>query len=539
MTRVFISYAREDRDFAGRVENRLAEAGHQVSIDKTILHAGEIWRNKLDRTIKASEAMVVIMTPHARTSDYVAYEWAFALGARVPIVPLRLTAVSFHPLLDERQHVDFSGRQEPWEELLGQIENPAEIRSIRTRALPAGTPPTIRRAAAALDSPDTKRQMAGIQSLADTDHPAACEALIQALNHPVKNLRVAAAINYPDRQDPRILPSLMEATQTGDFLKQWYPEMRFDLRVLIERMGPPAVSILLDLLQSPNPLFRLHVADELGRLGENRALAGLIDMLRDNDPNLRLRSARALGNIGDPAAVPHLVKALEDEAEGVRSAAAEALGKIGHNAVPELVAALEDDSANVRAAAAEALGMLKAHPAVAALLEHLQMDSSDVRAAAALALGRIGDPVALNPLLKMFQDKSAQHVKTGKAAARALGLLGDPAAVGDLRDYLIHRQSKTGWRADAKDFDTAEALLKLKCMDAVNLVGNVLASYTAGAQSFGMVRLLGSLGDAAAPALVDLLAHRHAPLQHACAKTLKAIGTEEALAAVDAWRRSL
>jgi HEAT repeat protein len=538
MASVFISYAREDSDFAGRVESRLAKAGHQASMDKTILRAGEVWRDKLDRTIKASEAMVVIMTPHARTSDYVAYEWAFALGARVPIVPLRLTAASFHPLLDERQHVDFSGRQEPWEDLLGHIEHRAEIGSTRTRALPAGTPPTIRRAAAALDSPDTEQQMAGLQSLADTDHPAARDALIQALNHPVKNIRVAAAIDYPDLQDPRILSGLMEATQSGDFLKQRYPEMRFNLRVLIERMGPPAVPILLDLLQSPNPLFRLHAADALGGLGEKRALAGLIDMLRDNDHDLRLRSARALGNIGDPAAAPHLVKALADDDENVRSATADALGKIGPNAVSELVTALEDDSVKVRTAAAQALGALKAHPAVTGLLEHLQTDSSDVRAAAALALGRIGDPAALNPLLEMFQDETAQPAKSGKAAARALGLLGDPAAADVLLDYLIRRQSQKGWRADDKDLDAAEALLKLKCVDAINLVGNVLASHMAGAQSFGMVRLLGSLGDAAVPALIDLLAHRNDPFQQACAKALKVIGTQEALTALDTWRGS-
>jgi hypothetical protein len=104
---------------------------------------------------------------------------------------------------------------------------------------------------------------------------------------------------------------------------------------------------------------------------------------------------------------------------------------------------------------------------------------------------------------------------------------------------MVHRQSQKGWKADAKDLDAAEALLKLKCVDAIDIVGKVLASHMAGAQSFGMVQLLGSLGHAAVPALIDLLAHRHDPFQQECAKILKAIGTEAALAAVEKCRRAL
>jgi HEAT repeat protein len=537
MAGVFISYASKDSDFAERVESRLAKAGHKTSLDKSILRAGEVWRVKLDQAIRASEVMVVIMTPDAGESDYVAYEWAFALGAGVRIVPVRLKAAPFHPLLDELHHVDFTDQQRAWEDLLLQIEKPAETHPT-TRAISAGTPPTVRRAVAALDSPDAEQQMAGVRSLADTDHPAARDALIQALKHPVKHIRVAAAIDYPNPKDPRIIPGLIEATQSGDFLQQWYPGREFNLRFSIERMGLAAIPILLDLLHDQKPLFRICAANALGRLREKGALKGLIDMLEDKNHHARSQSALALGSIGDKAAVPHLVQALGDEAEGVRAAAAEALGKIGHNAVSKLVATLEDDFTKVRAAAAEALGQLKAYPAVNKLLEHLQQDSSEVRAAACLALGRIGDPAALTPLVEIFQDETAQYHMIVKSAAQALGFLGDPGAVDVLRDYLIHRQSEKGWKADAKDLDAAEALLKLKCTDAINLVGKVLGSHMAGAQSFGAVQLLESFGDKAVPVLIDLLTHRSDSFQAACAKTLKAIGTEKALAAVEKWTRS-
>jgi HEAT repeat protein len=482
--------------------------------------------------------MVVIMTPDARESDYVAYEWAFAIGAGLRIVPVRLKAAPFHPLLDELHYVDFTDQQRAWEDLLLQIEKPAETRPTTTKAISAGTPPTVRRAVAALDSPDAEQQMAGVRSLVDTDHPAARDALIRALNHPVKNIRMAAAIDFPPPRDPRIIPGLIEATQSGDFLEQWYPGREFNLRLSIERTGPPAIPILLKLLQDQKTLFRIYAADELGRLGEKRAQPALLDMLTDKNHFVRSKSARALGNIGEKAAVPHLVQALGDEAEDVRAEAAAALGKIGHNTVTELVAALEDDSTKVRAAAAVALGQLRARPAVSKLLEHLQQESSEVRAAVALALGRIGDRAALTPLLDAFQDETDKYSKIRRPAAKALGFLGDPGAADMLIGYLTYRQSQKGWKANELDLDAAEALLKLKCKDAINLVGRVLGSHMAGAQSFGVVQLLGSFGDKAVPVLIDLLTHSHNPFQAACAKALKAIGTEEALAAVVKWRRS-
>jgi hypothetical protein len=56
---------------------RLEKEGIKGWIDTERLRAGEDWRKEIDDTIKESLALVVIMTPEARKSEYVTYEWAF------------------------------------------------------------------------------------------------------------------------------------------------------------------------------------------------------------------------------------------------------------------------------------------------------------------------------------------------------------------------------------------------------------------------------------------------------------------------------
>src|SRR5258706_11624768 len=107
MARVFLSYDREDSDFAEIVQARLSKAGHETLMDFDILDAGESWREALDQAIRESDALVVVMTPEAATSAYVSYEWAFALGARIKVIPLEYKTTEFHPRLEVLQRLDF------------------------------------------------------------------------------------------------------------------------------------------------------------------------------------------------------------------------------------------------------------------------------------------------------------------------------------------------------------------------------------------------------------------------------------------------
>ena len=43
----------------------------------------------IDLSIKNAFALIVIMTPEAKASEYVTYEWAFAWGVVVKVIPVR------------------------------------------------------------------------------------------------------------------------------------------------------------------------------------------------------------------------------------------------------------------------------------------------------------------------------------------------------------------------------------------------------------------------------------------------------------------
>lgn len=72
----------------------------------------------------------------------------------------------------------------------------------------------------------------------------------------------------------------------------------------------------------------MKAAEELGRLGDRRAVEPLIDALGDDDELVRVRAAKALGILGDPRALPPLQKLYRRESEASRSTIGEAMERV-------------------------------------------------------------------------------------------------------------------------------------------------------------------------------------------------------------------
>ena len=77
---VFISHDHDDADFAELLKLRLEKEKIDSWIDTERLKIGQDWREEIDQGIEDSVAVIAIMTPEARKSEYVTYEWAFAWG---------------------------------------------------------------------------------------------------------------------------------------------------------------------------------------------------------------------------------------------------------------------------------------------------------------------------------------------------------------------------------------------------------------------------------------------------------------------------
>ncbi len=249
MTTVFISYDREDSDFAELVQAKLSRAGHTIFMDLEILDVGDDWRDKIDLALRASQVLVVIMTPEAAASHYVAYEWAFALGAGLKVIPLELQATELHSRLAVLQRILFTDKARPWQKLLEEVQKAPDVAPTDTVRVMENAPPAVKKAAAALDSLDPKEQERAVLSLAQMNHPAAQDALIAALQHPSKNVRLEAAFEAQKArvQDPRVISGLLEVTRHQGFQIgiQWLPEFA-------EFIGAPATPLLIGALSDKN-----------------------------------------------------------------------------------------------------------------------------------------------------------------------------------------------------------------------------------------------------------------------------------------------
>jgi HEAT repeat protein len=224
--------------------------------------------------------------------------------------------------------------------------------------------------------------------------------------------------------------------------------------VLLSGCSGDPVRQKIQALRRSDAATRRAAAEDLGKMGDPRAVEPLIAALHDPDESVGNAAAVALGQSGDLRAVRPLAAALKQAA--IRWSAARGLVELGNPALGTLVAALSDEDVEiskallahlkqygikdprlvqpllrqlrsgdwfVRRSAAELLGGTRDPRAVEVLTEALQDENRLVREEVARVLGEIGDARVVEALLRALQDRNTAEV------ARALGKIGDPRAL--------------------------------------------------------------------------------------------------------------
>src|SRR5258708_5452161 len=121
--RIFISYHHQDAEFAENLLFRIKDAGFSSWVDSENLRAGEDWQVGIDQAIKSALALIVIITPEAQASEYVTYEWSFAWGAGVKVIPVMYKQTQLHPRLKTLQYLDFTNfPTRPWDKLIEALK---------------------------------------------------------------------------------------------------------------------------------------------------------------------------------------------------------------------------------------------------------------------------------------------------------------------------------------------------------------------------------------------------------------------------------
>ena len=105
--KIFISHHHNDIAFAQLAAAKLKEHGISSWIAGERLEPGQTWTTEIDNALRESDAVIVILSANTRTSEYVTYEWAFALGLEKRIIPLLINEAEQHPKLWLLQRLDF------------------------------------------------------------------------------------------------------------------------------------------------------------------------------------------------------------------------------------------------------------------------------------------------------------------------------------------------------------------------------------------------------------------------------------------------
>lgn len=262
MAHVFISYQHDDVDFAENLKHRVEKAGFEVWMDSDRLSAGEDWREGIDQGIKTASALLVVMTPGAKASEYVTYEWAFAWGAGVPVIPIMLKPTPLHPRLEALQYLDFTNRARPWDRLLARLETiskqpnatPKLAEQTSTIRVPDDAPPYFKQAVTGLDSASVTERKDAIHTLARINLPDARRALVAALDHPLWDVALEAALQLAFLQDHRAVPILLrDIAMTG-------ASVAGAGQLGIWKLGNTAIPSLISMLSNGSEFINAHIS---------------------------------------------------------------------------------------------------------------------------------------------------------------------------------------------------------------------------------------------------------------------------------------
>lgn len=106
--KVFLSYAREDRDFAQTLSREIESAGETVWLDDRI-QPGERWDHAVHEQLTACKRLVVILSPHAVASENVLDEVGYALDNGKDVTPVLYRDCEIPLRLRRIQYIDRRG----------------------------------------------------------------------------------------------------------------------------------------------------------------------------------------------------------------------------------------------------------------------------------------------------------------------------------------------------------------------------------------------------------------------------------------------
>src|SRR5215470_15138546 len=104
----FISYSREDGEFALKIATDLRAAGVNVWLDQLDIPPGARWDRAIEDALQTSGRILVILSPHSAGSENVQDEIGLAFDKKKPIIPILSKPCDIPMRLRRLEYIDFT-----------------------------------------------------------------------------------------------------------------------------------------------------------------------------------------------------------------------------------------------------------------------------------------------------------------------------------------------------------------------------------------------------------------------------------------------
>lgn len=125
--KIFMSYSRRELGFVDDLVSKLEEKEYDVWLDYRVLIPGSPWKEQIDKGLKESDTVLLVVSKASLASQYVELEWRHFLDMKKRMILLIFEAVDLPKELEKFEWVDFRGSYKAGlTELLSQLEKPIQ-----------------------------------------------------------------------------------------------------------------------------------------------------------------------------------------------------------------------------------------------------------------------------------------------------------------------------------------------------------------------------------------------------------------------------
>jgi hypothetical protein len=335
MAQVFISYYREDKAIALNLKDRIEKEFQGITcwIDETKIGGGKQWREEIEKAIRDSSVLILVVTPKALERPWITYEWIFALGANKTVIPVIFERPEdYHPRLGDLQWRFFTDdRPQEWDKLFGDLR--LILGQDTTIYAPVGSNSVIRNAVEDLNGSDRGSWFSAIEILEKMsgDEKASKVLYDTAINHPISDVRYKAAFAHlrQTKYSAIVIQTFRDAALQGN------RDIRREAWSLLGNLGGnDTIDILRSAFQQEGDhLNRLDIINALGQTGHSGdpsaipILASFLRTVRDMQERHAIIQAMTVSKSDD--AVTELLEVYPGSLEGTQKLIIRALGTIG------------------------------------------------------------------------------------------------------------------------------------------------------------------------------------------------------------------